>query len=136
VRHSGPSPFAQPFALSAQYVAAKEGTPLDEVDPSAPAPSKKKDEPFAHDLGVRLICRDCQVDPPNLVEEFASGDVVCGDCGLVIGDKIVDTRSECEHCRASSTLAKLTPPQGARLPTKRAMTRRVSVRPTTLSWTA
>jgi transcription initiation factor TFIIB len=45
------------------------------------------------------LCPDCKIDPPNLVEEFASGDVVCGDCGLVVGDKIIDTRSECEWCR-------------------------------------
>ena len=32
--------------------------------------------------------------PPNLVEEFSSGDMVCGSCGLVLGDRIVDTRSE------------------------------------------
>lgn len=32
--------------------------------------------------------------PPNLVEEFSSGDTVCGSCGLVLGDRIVDTRSE------------------------------------------
>jgi len=32
--------------------------------------------------------------PPNLVEEFSSGDLVCGSCGLVIGDRIIDTRSE------------------------------------------
>lgn len=32
--------------------------------------------------------------PPNLVEEFSSGDMVCGSCGLVLGDRIIDTRSE------------------------------------------
>lgn len=46
------------------------------------------------DLNVRLICRDCQRNPPNIVEEFADGDLVCGDCGLVLGDRIIDTRSE------------------------------------------
>ena len=29
-----------------------------------------------------------------IVEEFGSGDLVCGRCGLVLGDRIVDTRSE------------------------------------------
>lgn len=43
---------------------------------------------------MAMICKDCREDPPNLVEEFSSGDVVCGSCGLVIGDRIVDTRSE------------------------------------------
>ncbi|PSR92190.1 transcription initiation protein [Coniella lustricola] len=41
-----------------------------------------------------LKCPDCQEVPPNLVEEFSSGDMVCASCGLVVGDKIVDTRSE------------------------------------------
>ncbi|KAJ2664346.1 transcription initiation factor IIB [Coemansia sp. RSA 1200] len=48
------------------------------------------DEQFA----VKLICKDCRSPVPNLVEDFASGDYVCGDCGLVLGDRIVDTRSE------------------------------------------
>lgn len=28
------------------------------------------------------------------MEEYSSGDLVCADCGLVLGDRIVDTRSE------------------------------------------
>ncbi|EJF57224.1 hypothetical protein BD309DRAFT_863060 [Dichomitus squalens] len=49
---------------------------------------------FAPDLAVRLICRDCQEYPPNIVEEFRDGDLVCGSCGLVLSDRIIDTRSE------------------------------------------
>lgn len=45
-------------------------------------------------LNMTLICKDCKEFPPNLVEEFASGDMVCGSCGLVLGDRIIDTRSE------------------------------------------
>jgi len=45
-------------------------------------------------LNASAICPDCKEVPPNLVEEFSSGDLVCGSCGLVIGDRIVDTRSE------------------------------------------
>lgn len=45
-------------------------------------------------LNVRVCCPDCKVIPPNIIEEFASGDLVCGDCGLVLGDRIIDTRSE------------------------------------------
>ena len=47
-------------------------------------------------LNVRLICPDCQDAIPNIREEFGSGDLVCGNCGLVLGDRIIDTRSECE----------------------------------------
>lgn len=32
--------------------------------------------------------------PPDIVERFSEGDMVCGSCGLVLGDRIVDTRSE------------------------------------------
>lgn len=53
-------------------------------------------EPMAYqqDLNVRLICPDCKNPVPNIVEEFSSGDLVCGDCGLILGDRIIDTRSE------------------------------------------
>ncbi|KIP08353.1 hypothetical protein PHLGIDRAFT_69548 [Phlebiopsis gigantea 11061_1 CR5-6] len=49
---------------------------------------------FGPDLAVRLICPDCRDPNPNIVEEFSSGDLVCGTCGLVLGDRVVDTRSE------------------------------------------
>lgn len=49
---------------------------------------------WKEDLNLQLICRDCKEVPPNLIEEFSSGDTVCGSCGLVLGEKIVDTRSE------------------------------------------
>lgn len=51
-------------------------------------------DPYIENLNMQMICKDCKVFPPNLVEEFSSGDMVCGDCGLVLGDRIVDTRSE------------------------------------------
>ena len=49
---------------------------------------------WSENLNMTAICKDCKEFPPNLVEEFSSGDLVCGSCGLVIGDRIVDTRSE------------------------------------------
>ena len=52
------------------------------------------EEPWRENLNMQMICRDCKEVPPNLVEEFSSGDMVCGSCGLVLGDRIVDTRSE------------------------------------------
>ncbi|ELU45667.1 transcription initiation factor IIB [Rhizoctonia solani AG-1 IA] len=58
------------------------------------APAQK--QAYAPDLAVRLICPECKDMNPKIVEEFGSGDLVCGDCGLVLGDRIVDTRSECE----------------------------------------
>ncbi|KAJ9162272.1 TFIIB-domain-containing protein [Coniochaeta hoffmannii] len=49
---------------------------------------------FKEDLNNILMCPDCKEFPPNLVEEFSSGDMVCDSCGLVVGDRIIDTRSE------------------------------------------
>ena len=51
-------------------------------------------EQWKENLNMHMMCRDCKEYPPNLVEEFSSGDMVCGSCGLVLGDRIVDTRSE------------------------------------------
>lgn len=49
---------------------------------------------FKQDLNIIVECPDCREQPPNLVEEFSSGDMVCGSCGLVVGERIIDTRSE------------------------------------------
>ncbi|KAH9833670.1 cyclin-like protein [Rhodofomes roseus] len=58
-------------------------------------PVHKVEKPtFGPDLAVRLICPECKDPNPNIVEQFSSGDLVCGTCGLVLGDRVVDTRSE------------------------------------------
>jgi transcription initiation factor TFIIB len=62
---------------------------ISEVDGSG-----EPEETFKEDLNRVVMCPDCKEFPPNLVEEFSSGDLVCGDCGLVVGDRIIDTRSE------------------------------------------
>jgi transcription initiation factor TFIIB len=49
---------------------------------------------FKENLNAVLMCPDCKEFPPNLVEEFSSGDMVCASCGLVVGERIIDTRSE------------------------------------------
>ncbi|ODV58873.1 transcription factor TFIIB [Ascoidea rubescens DSM 1968] len=45
-------------------------------------------------LNVILTCPECKRFPPELVERFSEGDIVCGLCGLVLSDRLVDTRSE------------------------------------------
>jgi transcription initiation factor TFIIB len=60
----------------------------------APSSAGQGGTEWSENLNQKLICKDCREDPPNLVEEFSSGDMVCGSCGLVLGDRIVDTRSE------------------------------------------
>ena len=67
--------YSQPFPLAQQIQKVQQPT-------------------FAPDLAVRLVCPECRDPNPNIVEEFSSGDLVCGTCGLVLGDRIVDTRSE------------------------------------------
>ncbi|KAG7192409.1 transcription initiation factor IIB [Scheffersomyces spartinae] len=45
-------------------------------------------------LNIRLTCPECRIFPPDLIERFSEGDIVCGSCGLVLSDRVVDTRSE------------------------------------------
>lgn len=53
------------------------------------------DDPFTGpNLNITLSCPECKIFPPNLIERFAEGDIVCGSCGLVLSDRVVDTRSE------------------------------------------
>src|SRR4051812_18720807 len=59
-----------------------------------PQPVKESYERVQPNLNVIVCCPECKARPANIVEEFASGDLVCGDCGLVLGDRIIDTRSE------------------------------------------
>jgi transcription initiation factor TFIIB len=69
--------YSQPFPLAQAQLQEKASVPS-----------------FGPDLAVRLICPECRDPNPNIVEEFSSGDLVCGTCGLVLGDRVVDTRSE------------------------------------------
>jgi len=48
---------------------------------------------FFDRIKASFVCPECREDPPKIVEEFSSGDIVCGSCGYVIGD-IIDTRTE------------------------------------------
>lgn len=48
----------------------------------------------AMDLNYRLVCKDCQQHPPNIVEDYKNGDLICGDCGLVFPMRIIDLKSE------------------------------------------
>lgn len=45
-------------------------------------------------LNITLTCPECKIYPPDLIERFSEGDIVCGSCGLVLSDRVVDTRSE------------------------------------------
>lgn len=55
----------------------------------------KGEEPFTGpNLNITLTCPECKIFPPDLIERFSEGDIVCGSCGLVLSDRVVDTRSE------------------------------------------
>ncbi len=58
------------------------------------SPPKPQQAAFAPDLSVRLICPDCRDPNPQIIEYFGAGDLVCADCGLVLADRVIDTRSE------------------------------------------
>jgi transcription initiation factor TFIIB len=55
---------------------------------------KAEEQPWRDNLNMSVMCKDCKENPPNIVEEYSSGDMVCGSCGLILGDRVVDTRSE------------------------------------------
>ncbi|KAI2610514.1 TFIIB-domain-containing protein [Hypoxylon sp. NC1633] len=77
----------------ASVVPRPDSDPSIQIPPSVAGKNDKNDE-YKENLNQHLICPDCREEPPNLVEEFSSGDMVCASCGLVLGDRIIDTRSE------------------------------------------
>ncbi|EON65379.1 hypothetical protein W97_04617 [Coniosporium apollinis CBS 100218] len=60
----------------------------------SPPESAAQEEEWQENLNRHLICPECKEFPPNHVDEPASGDVVCGSCGLVLMSHVVDMRSE------------------------------------------
>lgn len=60
----------------------------------SPSTSTAVQEYIGPNLNVTLTCPECKIFPPDLVERFSEGDIVCGSCGLVLSDRVVDTRSE------------------------------------------
>lgn len=62
---------------------------------SAQTANPPTEEPFlGPNLNITLVCPECKIFPPDLIERFSEGDIVCGSCGLVLSDRVVDTRSE------------------------------------------
>lgn len=64
---------------------------------STPLPqSKAAGQPVFRraEITLRVICPSCRTSPPDLEENFAAGDLVCRSCGTIVGDRIIDTRSE------------------------------------------
>ena len=59
-----------------------------------PISRPEKEEEWRENLNVRLICKDCREDPPNLLEDHATGDMICDSCGLVLAERSIDQSSE------------------------------------------
>lgn len=88
----------------------------------APPDAAEKSEAFRQDLAVRLNCPSCPPDrPANVMESYSDGDLVCGNCGLVLGDRVIDTRSECKTAYFVYGSAARARSQGAPLPTRTGM---------------
>jgi transcription initiation factor TFIIB len=47
-------------------------------------------------LNHKLICAHCKINPPNIIEVYLEGNLVCGDCGLVLENRLIDFRSDCK----------------------------------------
>ena len=45
-------------------------------------------------ISLTVTCPSCRTLPPDLEENFAAGDLVCKRCGTIVGDRIIDERSE------------------------------------------
>ena len=62
---------------------------IPEPDPIAVEPQE-----WQENLNIRLLCPECREDPPNLFEDHQSGDTICESCGIVLGQRGIDTRAE------------------------------------------
>ncbi|KAK5132193.1 hypothetical protein LTR08_009316 [Meristemomyces frigidus] len=59
-----------------------------------PARQPEKEQEWRENLNVKMICKDCREDPPNLYEDHQSGDMMCDSCGLVLAQRSIDMSSE------------------------------------------
>jgi len=47
-------------------------------------------------FSIKMTSRvNCKYHPDaNLIEDYRAGDTICGDCGMVVGDRVIDVGSE------------------------------------------
>ena len=63
------------------------------VASAAPAVEAPSSEPaWRQNLNTRLICPECKIDPPELIEENA--DTICANCGMVLAERLISSESE------------------------------------------
>lgn len=96
VKHIATSRLNQEFRLSKPIARRPLAEMAQVMSPGAVMPPQalSKDEEWSENLNVRLICKDCREDPPNLYEDHASGDLLCDSCGLVLQQRSIDQSSE------------------------------------------
>lgn len=59
-----------------------------------PEPALAEVEEWQENLNIHLVCPECREMPPNLYEDHQSGDTICESCGMVLGQRGIDTRAE------------------------------------------
>lgn len=59
---------------------------------STPAYGAQGPPAWREDLNITLMCSDCKLNPPLLIEENA--DTICGSCGKVLDERLVSYESE------------------------------------------
>lgn len=65
-----------------------------EIPTDVTDPSTAQEEGWTENNTRKVMCPDCAEDPPNVIEDWAEGNVVCASCGLVLETHLVDQRSE------------------------------------------
>ena len=53
-----------------------------------------ENQEWQENLNRHMLCPDCQENPPNIIEDWTEGNVICASCGLVLETHLVDQRSE------------------------------------------
>lgn len=88
------SPKTSPSSASA-FSASTESTSSGFGLGQAAATNKKPSSNACRlNLHIKVPCKNCRNPDSNYIEDFASGDLICRDCGGIVGDRIIDTRSE------------------------------------------
>eukprot|EP00771_Trimastix_marina_P000752 gnl/Trimastix_PCT/1782.p1 GENE.gnl/Trimastix_PCT/1782~~gnl/Trimastix_PCT/1782.p1 ORF type:complete len:326 (-),score=73.67 gnl/Trimastix_PCT/1782:112-1089(-) len=55
---------------------------------------QQQQQPTRNHVFNTVFCPDCRNHTPDIIEDFRNGDLICNHCGLILGDRIVDTHSE------------------------------------------
>lgn len=62
--------------------------------PTGPGTENQVQVSWRDDFNTKLICPDCRLTPPNLIEDSSNADTICGDCGRVLSARNMSYESE------------------------------------------